>query len=285
MIDFTSWIDWAINDFNVLLFQIPMSWVYEYLGYYYISSEQTVDLWFGPPDVRRDIAVTSVFCNVSEIRQGGLVNITVIVENLGESTETFNITTFYDDEPIATILNEILENGTSRTFHFTWNTPHWNSASYVMRAEATQVPDEFDYNNVKVDKTVTVRVLYELRVNVVDNMYKPISGAKVEIDGSTAFTPANGSITFSLPEGNYNVKASKDSLSNTAEVNLNRDTTITIMLTAPPPPVGGEATPIYIPMNNPETPTFWIWLTTIILSLTVTVAYVKKRKRHTEINS
>ena len=53
----------------------------------------------------------------------------------------------------------------------------------------------------------------------------------------------------------------------------------------PLPPVGGKATPINIPVNKPETPTLWIWLTTIILSLVVTVVYVKKRKKHTEINS
>jgi hypothetical protein len=50
-------------------------------------------------------------------------------------------------------------------------------------------------------------------------------------------------------------------------------------------PVGGEATPIYIPINNPEMPTLLIWLTTIILSFVVTVVYVKRRKRNTEISS
>jgi len=47
-----------------------------------------------------------------------------------------------------------------------------------------------------------------------------------------------------------------------------------------PKPVGGKATPIHIPMNKPETLPLWIWLTTIIFSLVVTVVYVKKRKRH-----
>jgi len=47
----------------------------------------------------------------------------------------------------------------------------------------------------------------------------------------------------------------------------------------PPGPVGGKATPINIPINKLETPPLWIWLTTIILSLAVTVVYVKKRKR------
>jgi len=60
---------------------------------------------------------------------------------------------------------------------------------------------------------------------------------------------------------------------------------IMIIAPSPPPPVGGKATPINIPMNKPELQAPWIWLTTIILSLAVTVVYVKKRKRHTEINS
>lgn len=279
MIDFTSWIDWAIKDFNILLFTIPMNWVHDYLGYYYISSEQTLDLWFGPPDVRRDIAVTSVFCNVNEVHRGGLVNITVVVENVGVSTEIFNVTAFYDEEPIATISNEILENGTSRTFHFTWDTGAVAVGSYVISAEVTQVPDEFDIdNNVKVDGTVTVRVLYELRVNVVDGVYHPISGAKVEVDGSTKFTAANGSITFLLSEGTYDINASKDLLSNTAAVNLNRDTTITLMLSCAP--VGGKTIPITEFTAKSKLKILWLWLSTIILLTATTIGSLRKKKRH-----
>jgi hypothetical protein len=52
-----------------------------------------------------------------------------------------------------------------------------------------------------------------------------------------------------------------------------------------PPPVGGKVLPINMPIIKPELQTPWIWLTAIILSLAVTVVYVKKRKRHTEIIS
>ena len=51
------------------------------------------------------------------------------------------------------------------------------------------------------------------------------------------------------------------------------------------PSVGGKATPINIPLNKSELQIPWIWLSTIILSLVVTVVYVKKRKRNTEIIS
>ena len=52
----------------------------------------------------------------------------------------------------------------------------------------------------------------------------------------------------------------------------------------PLPPVGGKAIPIDNPIVKPELQTTWIWLTAIILPLVATVVYVKKRKRHTEIN-
>jgi hypothetical protein len=67
----------------------------------------------------------------------------------------------------------------------------------------------------------------------------------------------------------------------------NYDEANKVWLNAPPipKPVGGKATPINIPMTKPELQTPWIWLTTIILSLAVTVVYVKKRKRNTRIIS
>jgi len=52
-----------------------------------------------------------------------------------------------------------------------------------------------------------------------------------------------------------------------------------------PPPVGGMTAPINEVAIKPQPQTPWIWLSTIILSLVLTVVYVKKRKRNTEINS
>jgi len=63
------------------------------------------------------------------------------------------------------------------------------------------------------------------------------------------------------------------------------DTNITLTGVYAAKPVGGKATPINIPMNKPETPALWIWLTTITLSLIATVVYIKRRKRNTETNS
>ena len=62
-------------------------------------------------------------------------------------------------------------------------------------------------------------------------------------------------------------------------VTMDTDITLTGVFTpAPPPPVGGKATPINIPTNKPEPPTLWIWLT-ILLPLSATTIFVKLKKK------
>ena len=58
-----------------------------------------------------------------------------------------------------------------------------------------------------------------------------------------------------------------------------------VMIPLPSPPLGGKAASINISIHNPELQIPLIWLTTGILSLALVVVYVKRRKRHTEINS
>ena len=67
--------------------------------------------------------------------------------------------------------------------------------------------------------------------------------------------------------------------------------TLTVKITGtwviepPPTPVGGKATPIIKPMNSFELPTPYIGLTILLAVAAMTVGYVKKRKRDTEIIS
>jgi len=48
---------------------------------------------------------------------------------------------------------------------------------------------------------------------------------------------------------------------------------------APPPPVGGKATPINSVMIKPELQIAWIWLSAIVLAVSISVAYIKHRKK------
>jgi hypothetical protein len=54
---------------------------------------------------------------------------------------------------------------------------------------------------------------------------------------------------------------------------------------SPPIPVGGEATPIVMTVNKLSLLAPYIGLTILLAAVVITVGYVKKRKRHIEINS
>jgi len=98
---------------------------------------------------------------------------------------------------------------------------------------------------------------------------------------------AAGSYTLEMPQTHNGYIWShwlEDGDPNRIKTILLHGTTWTAVYTpTPTPPVGGKATPIDKVAVKPEFP--WIWLSTIILSLAVTIGYVKKRKRNTEIIS
>jgi pimeloyl-ACP methyl ester carboxylesterase len=120
-----------------------------------------------------------------------------------------------------------------------------------------------------------------------------ITGIPFTINGAPQTTPytewlLEGSYTLEMPETHNGYVWShwlEDGDTNRIKTILLQGTTWTAVYEPAPKPVGGKATPINIQMNKPETPALWIWLSTIILSLIVTVVYVKKRKRNTMIVS
>ena len=121
----------------------------------------------------------------------------------------------------------------------------------------------------------------------------PITGILFTINGVPQTTPytewlLEDSYTLEMPETHDGYVWShwlEDGDSNRIKTIYLQGTTWTAVYSPPPKPVGGKATPINIPINKPETPALWIWLTTIILSLVLTLVYVKKRKRYTGIIS
>ena len=241
MFDFGSWIDWILYDFEIPLGPpIDMSWLIKNQDWH-IGSPQSIDLWFRQPDAIHDIAITDVLPSTFQCYPGDIVDITVLVENKGTSSEAFNVSLFYDTHLIAkTQMSQILENKTSRSLQFEWNTTGIPLSNYTIKAEASLVPEEIDVtNNNKTDGVVTV-ALYELLVIVVDGLNNPIQNAVIEIVGQQqANTDINGEARFSLAKGSYQVKASKGILNNSMSLNLVANTVVRISLI--PPPYGPTA--------------------------------------------
>lgn len=240
MFDFGSWIDWALHDFEIPLVTIDMSWLIKNRDWC-IGSPQSIDLWFRQTAAVHDIAIINVIPSTYKCYPGDVINITVVVENKGTSPEAFNVSLYYDTHLITrTQTSQILENETSRSLHFEWNTTSVPLGNYTIKAEVSPVPDEVDVtNNEKTDGVIAV-ALYGLLTVVVDGSGNPIPNAAVEITGQQpANTDTNGEARFLLARGLYQVRASKGTLSNSISLNLTSDTVLRISLV--PPPYGPKA--------------------------------------------
>ena len=110
----------------------------------------------------RDVAIINVTVEPDWVYEGWLVNINVTVKNLGNVSETFDVKVYYDDNLIAVEPINNLPSGEETTIRFVWNTSGVEEGIYTIKAEATQVPDEFNIeNNIFTDGTVEVRRLIQ----------------------------------------------------------------------------------------------------------------------------
>jgi len=105
-----------------------------------------------------DVAVIEITLNPTTVEIGENVTITVIVENQGTETETFNVKVYYDTTEIGT--KEVTDLGpdVQRTLTFTWDTTGLDAGDYTIEALATTVLSETDTDdNILADVTVTVK--------------------------------------------------------------------------------------------------------------------------------
>jgi len=107
----------------------------------------------------RDVAVVDVVLSATEAYSTWVVplNITVIVENQGERTETFTVTLFYNMTAIGT-QTVTLAQGANTTLIFSWNLSGVAEGTYTIRAEASVLFGETDIaDNSLIDGTVELK--------------------------------------------------------------------------------------------------------------------------------
>jgi len=121
--------------------------------------------------VIHDVAVTAVTPSSTWAYEGWLLNITAITRNYGNTTETFNISAFFNATLIDTIPVVGLPSNEERTLVFTWNTTGATPGNYTISANASTVPFELNTsNNVCVDGKVELLALTMMRDVAVTNV-------------------------------------------------------------------------------------------------------------------
>ena len=108
--------------------------------------------------VIHDVAILSVSPSATEAQAGQQVNITVTVKNRGTTTETFNVTIYYNNNKIETQLAQSLAPNTETTLTFLWNTTGLAQDSpYTIRAETSQIAGET--NTTDNNSSASVRIM------------------------------------------------------------------------------------------------------------------------------
>jgi peptidoglycan/xylan/chitin deacetylase (PgdA/CDA1 family)/PKD repeat protein len=129
----------------------------EFLDYLILKGVKTVTVNQALDMGSRDVAIKSVVPSTVQAVAGTIININVTARNEGTMTETFNVTTYYDNNKIETQTVTDLASGETRTLAFDWNTNAVPFDDHTIKAEASTVPDEIDTaDNVYVDGTVTI---------------------------------------------------------------------------------------------------------------------------------
>lgn len=111
-----------------------------------------------PPSKIHDIAILNVTPSSKMMYIDETVDIYVVAENLGNYTESFNVTVFSDSNAVGTLLVENLESESEKTLVFHWNTEDVVEGNYTISAVASFIPDEVNVqNNFYVDGVVELR--------------------------------------------------------------------------------------------------------------------------------
>ena len=122
----------------------------------------------------RDVAITNVVTSLNSTYQGRIINITVTASNLGQVTESFNVTAFYDANPLGTVPIINLAPNASVANVFMLNTSGLMLYhNYTISAQASIVPYEVNTaNNLFVDGTIFVKIIGDVngdgKVNIED---------------------------------------------------------------------------------------------------------------------
>lgn len=119
-----------------------------------------------------DIAITNTKTSKT-ITNDTIVYVNVTIENQGQTTETFNVTAYYDSIPIETKTVTNIPEGTSTVITFTWNTTAVPKGNYTISSTASIILGETDTaDNTYIDGWVLETILGDVngdgQVNILD---------------------------------------------------------------------------------------------------------------------
>jgi hypothetical protein len=109
--------------------------------------------------LKENLFVSSIIPNKHVVCQNLPMNITVTVENQGESSQTFNVILYLNSTVICTKQATNLPPNSNFTFTYTWTASGFSVGNYTLNATADHVQGEWDYNdNTLAASTVAIAI-------------------------------------------------------------------------------------------------------------------------------
>ncbi len=103
-----------------------------------------------------NVAITSIELSNSHLHIGDILKVTIGVLNKGNSTETFDVTAYYNSSPIGTQPANALAPMMQTSLVFSWNTSSVPEGTYQITASAPLANDIDPTDNTYVDGTVSI---------------------------------------------------------------------------------------------------------------------------------
>ncbi|MEM3699924.1 MAG: CARDB domain-containing protein [Candidatus Bathyarchaeia archaeon] len=130
-------------------------------GYTYSYGAGKSDFWVVKVMPFHDVSIANVSPSKTVLGQGwDFLTINVSVANLGYFTETFNVTVYYDSNPIGTQTVSNLAPDNIKTITFLWNATNIALGNYTISAYASPISGERNAeNNHYVNGMVEVKVI------------------------------------------------------------------------------------------------------------------------------
>jgi len=115
----------------------------------------------------RDVAAISQVPSSSIACQGDTIVIDVMVENLGNISETFDVTCYYDSNLISVMRVYNLEAGSQTVVSFAWDTTGIPTATYSINAEADssyEIIESNETNNICTSPAAVKIVIHDVAI-------------------------------------------------------------------------------------------------------------------------
>jgi len=115
----------------------------------------------------RDVAAISQTPTSTVVCQGDTVTIYVTVKNLGNVSETFNVTCYYDSNQIGVLRVYNLEPGNQTIIPFEWDTTGVTPGTYSVRAKADssdEIAESNETNNICTSPSTVKIVIHDIAI-------------------------------------------------------------------------------------------------------------------------